>query len=172
MVAIIKFFGVLSIIVGVILIVISFGTILFLPTLMPLGASALLGGALLIAFARVVELLEKLNSKPDRSDRWFVAEGVLKDFPYRLWQKGTIEAMMPGGLVHFRDMEQFLAAAEGRDALQTKPPTATPAPSTTYRGYTYFAREDGVELKLKHHGETRQFPSEEECVAYIDAITG
>jgi len=63
MVGIIKFFGVLSIIVGVVLILVSFGTILFLPTLMPLGASALLGGALLFAFARVVELLEELNKK-------------------------------------------------------------------------------------------------------------
>jgi hypothetical protein len=63
MVGIIKFFGVLSIIVGIILIVISFGTIIFLPTLLPLGASSLLGGALLIAFARVVELLEELNEK-------------------------------------------------------------------------------------------------------------
>ena len=63
MVGIIKFFGVLSIIVGVILILAAFGTILFLPTLMPLGASALLGGALLFAFARVVELLEELNKK-------------------------------------------------------------------------------------------------------------
>jgi hypothetical protein len=63
MVGIIKFFGVLSIIVGVILIVISFATIFLLSTLLPLGASALLGGALLIAFARVVELLEKLNEK-------------------------------------------------------------------------------------------------------------
>ena len=63
MVGIIQIFGVLSIIVGIILVLISFATIIFLPTLLPLGASAILGGALLMAFARVVELLEELNSK-------------------------------------------------------------------------------------------------------------
>ncbi|HZQ11856.1 MAG TPA: hypothetical protein VFB31_03500 [Pseudolabrys sp.] len=63
MVGIIRFFGVLSIIVAVPLIIVAFGTIFLLPTLLPLGASALLGGALLLAFARVVELLEELNTK-------------------------------------------------------------------------------------------------------------
>jgi hypothetical protein len=63
MVGIIRFFGVLSIIAAIILILISFLTVFLLPTLLPLGASALLGGALLVAFARVVELLEELNIK-------------------------------------------------------------------------------------------------------------
>lgn len=63
MIGIIKFFGVLSIIVAVILILVSFATVYWLPTLLPLGGSLLLGGALLIAFARVVELLEELNEK-------------------------------------------------------------------------------------------------------------
>jgi hypothetical protein len=65
MVGVIKFFGVISIVVAVILFVLSIGTIVLLPTLLPLGASALLGGALLIAFARVVELLESIDKKID-----------------------------------------------------------------------------------------------------------
>ena len=63
MVDIIKFFGVISIIVAVILGLVSIVSIILIPTLLPLAASALLGGALLIAFARVVELLEQLNEK-------------------------------------------------------------------------------------------------------------
>jgi hypothetical protein len=56
-----------------------------------------------------------------KSDRSFEAEAVLRGFPYRVRENGSIEAMMAGGLVHFRDMEQFLAAAEGRDAKAQKP---------------------------------------------------
>jgi hypothetical protein len=60
---IIKFFGVAGIIIGSILILIgllSFG-IFFI--LVGAGLNALLGGALLIAFARAVELLESINDK-------------------------------------------------------------------------------------------------------------
>ena len=63
MVGIIKFFGVLSVIVGAFLVFIGLVTVLLLPILLPLGANALLGGALLLAFARVVELLESINEK-------------------------------------------------------------------------------------------------------------
>jgi ribosomal protein S27E len=55
-----------------------------------------------------------------KSDRSFEAEAVLRGFPYRVRENGSIEAMMAGGLVHFRDMEQFRAAAEGRDEVPTK----------------------------------------------------
>jgi hypothetical protein len=63
MVGIIKFFGWLSVVVAVVLLFISLVAIYFLPVLLPIGASALLGGALLIVFARIVELLEELNEK-------------------------------------------------------------------------------------------------------------
>jgi hypothetical protein len=132
--------------------------------LLALLISPLISGLLALALPRVGRL-----ATPQQTDRLFEPEGVLRGFPYRLLQNGTVEAMMTGGLVHFRTMELFRAAAEGRDVVQTKP--LAPAPSTTYRGYTYFARENGIELKLKHGG-TKQFPSEEGVVAYIDAITG
>src|SRR5665647_1846378 len=63
MVGIIRGFGVLSIIVAVMLFLVSFVFVFFLPTFLMLGASALLSGAILIAFARAVELLEDLNNK-------------------------------------------------------------------------------------------------------------
>jgi len=64
MVGVIKVFGVLSVIVGVILIIISVSAgIIFLSILLPAGASALLGGALLIVFARIVEILAEMNYK-------------------------------------------------------------------------------------------------------------
>ena len=50
----------------------------------------------------------------------FKPDGVLKGFPYRLLEDGTVDAMMTGGLVRFRDMEQLRAAAEGRDEAPLK----------------------------------------------------
>jgi hypothetical protein len=63
MVGIIKFFGIISFIISGILFFISVTSIYLLATLGPFAASSLLGGALLLAFARVVELLEELNAK-------------------------------------------------------------------------------------------------------------
>ena len=64
MVGVIKVFGVLSVIVGVILIIISFSVgIIFVSVFLPAGASALLGGALLVVFARIVEVLGEMNEK-------------------------------------------------------------------------------------------------------------
>jgi hypothetical protein len=45
----------------------------------------------------------------------FEPEWVKNGFPYRVRKDKTIDAMMTGGLVRFRDMEQFNAAVEGRD---------------------------------------------------------
>jgi hypothetical protein len=60
---IIKLLGWLSIIVSVVLLLAGVVSIVFIGTLLPLAASALLGGAMLIVFARRVELLEELNNK-------------------------------------------------------------------------------------------------------------
>ena len=35
---------------------------------------------------------------------------------YRVTEGGIVEAMMPGGLVRFNNMDQFRAASEGRDS--------------------------------------------------------
>jgi hypothetical protein len=45
----------------------------------------------------------------------FEADGVLAGIPYRVREGGIIEAMMHGGLVRFKNLEQFRAASEGRD---------------------------------------------------------
>ena len=75
--------------------------------------SPLIAGLLLLALPRVERATKTALSQPQPA---FKPEGVLKGFPYRLLEDGTVDAMMTGGLVHFRDMEQFRAAAEGRDA--------------------------------------------------------
>jgi hypothetical protein len=63
MIGIIKSFGVVGIIIGAILIFVAFITRGLLGALLQAGLSAVLGGALLIAFARAVELLESINDK-------------------------------------------------------------------------------------------------------------
>jgi hypothetical protein len=96
--------------------------------------SPLISGLLVLALPRV-EVATELSIESERlttehqtvslqPDNPFEPEGVLRGFPYRVRENGAIEAMMTGGLVRFRDMEQFLAAAEGRDAVQAKIPTA------------------------------------------------
>jgi hypothetical protein len=130
--------------------------------------SPLISGLLVLALPRIERSSPSVPVELQQTHS-FEPGGILKGVPYRQRENGSVEAMMTGGLVRFRDMEQFRAATEGRDAIQTTPLLP---PTTTYRGYTYFAREDGVDLKLKHHGEMRHFRNEQEVVAYIDAITG
>jgi hypothetical protein len=94
--------------------------------------SPLISGLLVLALPRVETLVissnesgggttkyETASSKPDGP---FEPEGILRGFPYRVRENASIEAMMTGGLVRFRDMDQFLAAVEGRDEIQTKIP--------------------------------------------------
>jgi hypothetical protein len=62
--------------------------------------SPLLAGLLLLAL-----------TKPNHP---FTPDGLLSGVPYRLRKDNTIDAMLSGGLVRFRSMEQFLAATEGK----------------------------------------------------------
>ena len=39
----------------------------------------------------------------------FEADGVYNSIPYRVLSDHSIEAMMPGGLVRFANMDQFVA---------------------------------------------------------------
>ena len=41
----------------------------------------------------------------------FEPEGVYSSIPYRVLPDSSIEAMMPGGLVKFKNMDLFLAAS-------------------------------------------------------------
>jgi hypothetical protein len=78
--------------------------------LLSLLITPVITGLLVLALPRVGQI-----AAPPQPDRSFEPEAVLKGFPYRLRENGTIDAMMTGGLVHFRDMEQFRAAVEGGD---------------------------------------------------------
>jgi len=72
--------------------------------------SPLLAGLLLLALPRL-DAASELRTDGGA----FEAEGVLAGIPYRVTQGGVVEAMMPGGLVRFNNMDQFRAASEGRD---------------------------------------------------------
>ena len=47
----------------------------------------------------------------------FEPDGVFAGIPYRALPDGTIEAMMPGGLVKFKDVDQIVAVANGTPAF-------------------------------------------------------
>ncbi len=107
--------------------------------LLALLISPLISGLLVLALPRVGPI-----AAPPQPDHSFEPEAVLKGFPYRLRESGTIDAMMTGGLVHFRDMEQFRAAAEGRDAESVTHDDAlkTEFPDELH-GYFYHVEKDG-----------------------------
>lgn len=98
--------------------------------LLALLISPLISGLLVLALPRIGKVVTPSDERSlhtaehqiasQRSGRSFEAEGVLRGFPYRVRENGSIEAMMMGGLVRFQDMEQFLAAAEGRDATSAR----------------------------------------------------
>ena len=75
------------------------------------------------------DLLKKLADRPapraslggkasrvtvDRSGQPFAPDGVYAGAPYRVERDASITAMMSGGLVRFRSLEQFQAAMEGK----------------------------------------------------------
>ena len=100
--------------------------------------SPLISGLLLLALPRV-ERVTETEAALSKSQPAFSPEGVIKGFPYRLLEDGTVDAMMTGGLVRFRDMEQFRAAAEGRDA---------PPPSRVDKDADYPDVMDGIRYKI------------------------
>src|SRR5262245_60296059 len=66
MTGVVKFFGWLKVIVGVVVVItliFYFSLVIVYPSSLAFGAMALLGGALLIVFARIAELLGEMNSK-------------------------------------------------------------------------------------------------------------
>ena len=63
---------------------------------------------------------------------------MLAGTPYRVTEGGIVEAMMPGGLVRFNNMDQFRAASEGRDL-----PRPSDVDSTDFRDVM-----DGVRYKV------------------------
>jgi|GEM_PF-2855002 len=55
-----------------------------------------------------------MDYKPDHASMTtFEPEGVYAGIPYRVLPDASIEAMMPGGLVKFKDIDQLMAAVNG-----------------------------------------------------------
>ena len=51
----------------------------------------------------------------------FEPEAVYANTPYRVLPDGSIEAMMPGGLIKFKNIDQFLACTAGASAINLAP---------------------------------------------------
>jgi len=49
----------------------------------------------------------------------FESDGVYAGIPYRVLPDSSIEAMLPGGLVKFKNMDQFLAASANAQAMRS-----------------------------------------------------
>jgi hypothetical protein len=117
--------------------------------LLSLVITPVITGLLVLALPRVE------GQQPDHS---FNTEAVLKGLPYRLQRDGTIQAMMAGGLVHFRDMEQFRAAAEGRDVDSMKAKFKAEFPEELNE-YLYRIERDGSVSAVDNRGNRVQFRS-------------
>src|SRR5262249_23584073 len=90
--------------------------------------SPLLAGLLLLALRRlspsdVGEIKINKNAQradlgpplpPTQSSGPFQPDGVYAGIPYKVLEAGVVDAMMQGGLVRFRSMDQFVAAATGK----------------------------------------------------------
>jgi hypothetical protein len=98
---------------------------------------------LLTPLAILVLLALPTLKPPEPPEPQFEPTAVLKGFPYRLLRDGTVEAMMTGGLVHFRNMILFRAAAEGRDAEMTHDDTVKAEFTDELHGYFYRVEKDG-----------------------------
>jgi len=91
-------------------------------------ASPLIGGLLLLAMPRgdpttvanqlypwEKELGVKVEQPVDpATPSAFQADGVYAGIPYRVLTDGAVEAAMPTGIVRFRMMDHFVAAATGQ----------------------------------------------------------
>jgi hypothetical protein len=88
--------------------------------------SPLLSGLLLIALPRIGTGASQPNTAagplpwephppaPEKTGGSFSADGVYAGYPYRVLHDGSVEAAMPTGLVHFKGMDHFVAAATGQ----------------------------------------------------------
>jgi hypothetical protein len=86
--------------------------------------SPILSGLLLLALPRIDRKTATAGRLPwephppaaERTTGTFSADGVYSGPPYRVLHDGSVEAAMPSGLVHFKNMDDFVAAATGKDA--------------------------------------------------------
>ena len=120
--------------------------------------------------------IKKLKTEAQEQDRSiFRPEGMVGDIPYRALPNGEIEALIQGGVVRFQNLDHLRSMTNVGSAPQTgnfredeAQTTPAPAAATAYRGYTYFARNNGVELIVS--AGTKHFPNEGEAKAYVDAL--
>jgi hypothetical protein len=66
------------------------------------------------ALAELPEQTEIVTSATSQAASPFEPDGIYAGIPYRVLETQHIDAMMSGGLVRFRDMDQFIAAATGQ----------------------------------------------------------
>jgi hypothetical protein len=81
--------------------------------------SPLLAGLLVLALPRrdVMIASQSANTKKLPVPDAFEPESVYAGLPYRVIEGGAIDALMSGTRVRFKTIDQFKAAAEGRNAL-------------------------------------------------------
>ena len=118
-----------------------------------------------------LKLREQAKEQERIDSEWkagiFRPDGMVGGVPYRMLPNGRVDALIQGGRVRFESLDNLRSMINAAPASQSE--QITPTSTTTYRGYTYFRRNGGVELNLKNDG-AKQFTSEAEAVAYIDAL--
>lgn len=91
--------------------------------LLALVTSPLIAGLLLLAMPRIgpppqptvtpVAAPWEAPRAPEPAAGTFPADGVYSGHPYRVLDGGAVEAVMPTGIVRFKSMDHFVAAATG-----------------------------------------------------------
>ncbi|ELR10219.1 hypothetical protein GMDG_08730 [Pseudogymnoascus destructans 20631-21] len=86
----------------------------------------------------------------------FMPEGVLDGVPYRVLPDGRVEAMLAGGRVLFRTVDQLTAAATGQTVEMTKLIDKNAFPHA-HNGYHYRIERDSSVTAVTPQGEEKKF---------------
>jgi len=89
--------------------------VLALPTLRDLNAPPIPAGEPLVT----PEPQPVPSNSSAASTTAFEPDGVYAGIPYKVIELGAVLALLSGGLVRFRDMDQFVAAANGETTAPT-----------------------------------------------------
>jgi hypothetical protein len=112
--------------------------------------SPLIAGLIILA-------LPSADSKAAEQRKQFQAQAIYKGTPYRVRPAGNIEAMLPGGAVIFRNMEEFSAAVDG-GTIELKPNEYLKAEFPNELGsYLYRVEKDGSVAAVNGLGERVEF---------------
>lgn len=118
--------------------------------------SPLLAGLFLIAVPNLKrdaqhKALIKTIAQP--SPRAFEPDGVYGGIPYRVEPSGAVSAMMPGGFVKFRSVEQFEAAARGETVRDHIDPELALRYPQTFGDIRYRVERNGKVYAWGRRGE-------------------